>query len=118
MTSDSPSGFPAAHDYGDFIPGWDFFDDFFIRLRLILTIGFEVATMGYIISREEGRSVNPLGSNVLGILVAAPLILTFIAPTNGAGSAGGFIGHLLYTYSFGPFPQVTHFGPPIANTIN
>ena len=98
MTSDSPSGFPAAHDYGDFIPGWDFFDDFFIRVRLILTICLEIAVMGYIISREEGRSVNPLGSNVLAILVAAPLVFTFIAPTNGAGSAGKLIRYLLYAY--------------------
>jgi len=89
--SDFPRTFPAAHDYGDFIPGWDFFDDFFIRLRYILTICLGAVVMGYIISREENRSVNPLGSNILGILVAAPLILTLFAPANGMGGAGELI---------------------------
>ena len=88
-------------------------------MRLTLTIGLEVVVMGYIISWETGRSPNSLASIILGILVAAPLILTFLAPNNGFGGAGKrFRSYLLCAYSLGPFPQVTHFGPPIANTIN
>jgi hypothetical protein len=88
-------------------------------VRLTLTIGLEAVVMGYIISREAGRALNSLGSIILGILVAAPLILNFLAPNNGVGGAGKrFRPHLLCAYSLGPFPQVTHFGPPIANTIN
>ena len=87
-SDDFPHGFPAPHDYGDFIPGWDFFDDFFIRMRLTFTIGLEVVIMGYIISREEGRAVNFLGSIILGIVVAAPVILTLLSPKNDMGGAG------------------------------
>jgi len=44
--------------------------------------------MGYIISREEGRAVNFLGSIILGIVVAAPVILTLLSPKNDMGGAG------------------------------
>lgn len=83
-TEDFPCGFPASHDYGDFIPGWDFFDGFFILVRYILALGLEVAVMGYIISREGGA----WASVILGILVAAPLILTLLAPGTGMGLSG------------------------------
>lgn len=88
-------------------------------MRLILTIGLEAVVMGYIISREEGRAINSLGSIILGILVTAPVILTLLSPKNDMGGAGKrFYPHLLCAYSLGPFPQVTHFGPQIANTIS
>jgi hypothetical protein len=57
-------------------------------MRNILTLGLGAVVMGCIISREECRSGNPLGSNILAILVAAPLILTLLAPANGMGGAG------------------------------
>jgi hypothetical protein len=85
-------------------------------VRLTLTIGLEAVVMGYIISREEGRATNSLGSIILGILVAAPVILTLLSPKNNMGGDGKRFRPIC-AYSLGPLPQVTHFGPQIANTI-
>lgn len=72
---------PSPHDYGDFIPGWDFFENFFTRLQHLSSISINVLALVLIISQKTSTFI-PCA------LAVTFLFISYFMPTNGVGGMG------------------------------
>ncbi|KAF8902803.1 P-loop containing nucleoside triphosphate hydrolase protein [Gymnopilus junonius] len=80
----TPEAFPCASDFGDFIPGWDFFAETFDRLRHTTAVILEVFTLIFITCLFY-RSFE---AYILSGLLLLFFINALLFPVNGAGGVG------------------------------
>ncbi|TFK32822.1 P-loop containing nucleoside triphosphate hydrolase protein [Crucibulum laeve] len=74
---------PDSWAFGEIAPGLDFFEEFTMRIRSILTLILQVVVLVHIISQ-----MGPPDSHILSCLVIIFLFIMFFAPSNGVGGFG------------------------------
>ncbi|CAA7271151.1 unnamed protein product [Cyclocybe aegerita] len=82
-TLESLRYFPSPYEYGDYIPGWNFFNHTFTLLRHILTVVFQILVAFLILSKND----NP-DAVWLSALTGLFLSVAFLSPTNDMGGSG------------------------------
>jgi hypothetical protein len=74
---------PCAHDYGNLVPGWEFVDDFFSRLRqLSITFVNAVVLVAILWQRQSSEFV------IACAVMTFVLSFAFFAPTDGVKGKG------------------------------
>ncbi|KAJ3516167.1 hypothetical protein NLJ89_g1299 [Agrocybe chaxingu] len=81
-TLESLRYFPSPYEYGDYIPGWNFFNHTFTLLRHIFTVVFQILVALLLFSKNDNQDATSL-SALSGLFLCVALL----SPTNDMGGS-------------------------------